>query len=178
MDSEDFWRRAHRDARRWLHRYRDRWTLAHCDDLAQEASVAAWQWVRDGRSCRRFWALVHTITSRTRGHALRAARRSCEEGRLVDTEAPPVEAPERWYPIAGCRRPATRGRPWLLAALDDLAAFDRKLLLEFYEGFSCAELAERFRRSLACVKTRLHRARQRVQKKVEEYASKARDLDG
>jgi DNA-directed RNA polymerase specialized sigma24 family protein len=57
-----------------------------------------------------------------------------------------------------------------------LKPLDRELLLGFYEGFCCAELAERFDRSPTCVKTRLHRARRRIQREVEACARTAGSL--
>jgi DNA-directed RNA polymerase specialized sigma24 family protein len=178
MEREELWREAHREAELWLRRYGDTWTRTNRDDLAQEASIAAWHWASDGRRCERFWAAVQTITTRIRGRALRSARQRDDS---FDAEmcghTVPAEAPDRWYEIAGRREPAWRVEPWLRAAIGGLALIDRQLLLGFYEGFCCAELAERFRRSLACVKTRLHRARRRVRSEVEGLARRASNLD-
>jgi DNA-directed RNA polymerase specialized sigma24 family protein len=158
MEREELWRQAHREADLWLRRYNDAWTRTNRDDLAQEASIAAWHWASDGRRCDRFWAAVQTITTRLRGRAMRSAKREDPGDAGTGGHAAPGEPPDRWYEIAGRREPAWR------------------VELGFYEGFCCAELAERFRRSLACVKTRLHRARRRVRLEIEGLARKAGNL--
>lgn len=177
--SEELWQRAHDEAKTWLRRYHDAWTRNHRDDLVQEAAIAAWRWADGIRHRERFWAAVHTITRRLRGRGIRApelVRASPTEVDAACCDDP--TAIERHYLIAGRRVPALRVRPWLHGALQRLPAIDRQLLLGFHEGFCCAELAERFRRSKACVKTRIHRARRRVQREVEACVRTADGLDG
>jgi DNA-directed RNA polymerase specialized sigma24 family protein len=168
MEGETLWLRAHKEARTCLKRYHDTWTREHRDDLVQEASIAAWRWARNVRHRERFWAAVQTITRRIRGRGLRAKHLVQPEHELVEAAVVDPRVRECHYRIAGQRVPASRVRPWLHEALLRLKEIDRELLMGFYEGFCCAELAERFRRSRACVRTRIHRARVRVQQDVEE----------
>jgi RNA polymerase sigma factor (sigma-70 family) len=176
--SDDLWRLAHTQAKTWLRRCPDSWTRNHQDDLIQEASLAAWQWAAEVRHRERFWAAVHTIAARIRGRAKREPTRVHVSHALVATAtAREPEPGDRHYRIAGRRVSQQRAAPWLRAALGRLQPLDRELLLGFYEGFCCAELAERFARSATCVKTRLHRARRRIQREVEACARTAGGLD-
>jgi RNA polymerase sigma factor (sigma-70 family) len=176
--SEELWRRAHTEAITWARRFPDAWTRNHQDDLAQEASLAAWQWAGEARHRERFWAAVHTIAARIRGRARRSPTRVHVSQALVVAAVARDAAPaERHYHIAGLRVAQQRAAPWLQAALARLKPIDRELLLAFYEGFCCAELAERFQRSPTCVKTRLHRARRRIRREVEAHARTAGSLD-
>ncbi len=177
--SEDLWQRAHTEAKNWLRRYHDAWTRNHRDDLVQEAAIAAWRWADGARHRERFWAAVHTITRRLRGRGLKAPTIEHASPAFVEeAAAAEPEIGECHYLIAGRRVPAHCVRPWLHEALQRLGTIDRQLLLGFYEGFCCAELAERFRRSRACVKTRIHRARRRIQKEVEACVRTADGFDG
>jgi RNA polymerase sigma factor (sigma-70 family) len=179
MEQQDeLWQQAHTQARRWLRRFPDVWTRENRDDLAQEASIAAWRWAKGVRHRERFWSAVQTITSRIRSRARRNDRRLVVQQGLAD-DAPAVDrgADERHWSVAGRRVPEHRLRPWLRAALARLRPIDRQLLALFYEGFCCAELAERLRRSEACIKTRLHRARRRIQRQVEASARAAGGLE-
>jgi len=179
MERDELWQRAHDEARSWLRRYPDPWTRTNQEDLVQEASIAAWRWASDVRHRERFWAAVQTIASRIRGRALRLDRRVHVSQVLVEqalVDEPSVA--EHYWTIAGRRVPAPRALPWLQQALAKLKGLDRQLLLSFHEGFCCAELAERFRRSESWVKTRLHRARRRIQRHVEGSARAAGALDG
>lgn len=175
---EQVWQQAHTEARRWLRRFHDVWTRANQEDLAQETAIAAWRWARDVRHRERFWSAVQTIASRIRSRARRNDRRLVVLQELAaDTPAAASEADERHWSIGGRRLPEHRILPWLRAALARLRPIDRRLLTSFYEGFCCAELAERFRRSESCIKTRLHRARRRIQRYVEASARAAGGLD-
>jgi RNA polymerase sigma factor (sigma-70 family) len=177
MEGAETWQRAHSAANRWLGRYSDTWTRQNREDLAQETMIAAWQWAGDLAHPERFGAAVNTIAIRVRGRALRERRRHEEVLSDLGTRAGEPEARENHFVVAGRRVPAWRVRPWLVWALDRLRPLDRRLLLAFHEGFCCAELAERFRQSLACVKTRIHRARRRVREAIEETARIAFGLD-
>ena len=84
---------------------------------------------------------------------------------------------ERRLLIAGRRVPLHDARTFLHRALLQIDALDRQLLLGLHEGFCCAELADRFRRSESCVKTRIHRARCRVRSAVETSVREANGLD-
>ena len=177
--SEELWRRAHTEAKTWARRFPDAWTRNHQDDLAQEASLAAWRWAGEVRHRERFWSAVRTIAVRIRGRARRARTRvQVSQELVVAAVAREPEPGERHFRIAGQEVPQRRAAPWMRAALERLKPIDRELLLAFYEGFCCAELAERFHRSPTCVKTRLHRARRRIQKEVEASVRTADGLDG
>jgi RNA polymerase sigma factor (sigma-70 family) len=176
--SEELWRRAHTEAKTWVRRFPDAWTRNHQDDLVQETSLAAWQWAGEVRHRERFWAAVHTIGSRIRSRAKRAPTRvHVSQALVVAAAACDREATERHYHIAGQRVSQQRATPWLRAALARLKPIDRELLLAFYEGLGCVELAARYRRTPTCIKTRLHRARRRIQKEVEARARTAGSLD-
>jgi DNA-directed RNA polymerase specialized sigma24 family protein len=175
---EDAWQRAHGEAKTWLRRHNDAWTREHREDLVQEATLQAWQWSGRMRHRERFWAAVHTITRRVRARAMRAPRMLQTSFEAV--AAVPCRdalADETWFRIAGRRVPAPCVLPWLREALARLQAIDRELLLGFYEGFCCIELAERHGRSLPCVKTRLHRARRRIRNEVEACVRAAGGFD-
>jgi DNA-directed RNA polymerase specialized sigma24 family protein len=126
----------------------------------------------------RFWAAVHTIARRVRARAMRAPRLlqvSPTAMTAVAVHDGPADGGR--YHIAGRSVSAPSALPWLDEALARLKAIDRELLLGFYEGFCCVELAERHGRSLPCVKTRLHRARRRIRNEVEACARAAGGLD-
>lgn len=174
---EATWQRAETEAKNFLRRYQDPWTRSHREDLVQEVSLAAWRWAGAIRHPERFWAAVQTIARRTRARARRAPRLQALPNGISLVAPESTVRSERRYVIAGRDVPESVARPWLRSALDRLLPVDRELLLGFYEGFCCSELAERFRRSLPCVKTRIHRARLRVQRTVEACARTAHDLD-
>ena len=51
--------------------------------------------------------------------------------------------------------------------LESLTCLNRRIVLSYYEGFSCAELAARFRIPEESVKVRVHRARGRLRQLFE-----------
>lgn len=173
------WGRARRDAKRWLRRCGDAWTLGHADDLAQETVLVAWRWGAGMRHRERLWAAVRTIARRLRSRNRRNQLRSrvtCSQAE-VDAAAFVAREPEApTFRVAGHALAAAELRPWVDDALAQLSAFDRQLLRSFYAGAGCAELAARHRRTEACVKTRIHRARRRVQHLVEECVRAADGL--
>jgi DNA-directed RNA polymerase specialized sigma24 family protein len=177
MEGDDrVWRKAREEAMSLMRRYQDPWTRSHRDDIVQETSLAAWRWANRIRHPERLWAAVQTIARRVRQRGLRAKQRRpplSSAWTAVDDQEPR----DCHYLIAGRRVAGAQARPWLRQALSRLQPIDRDLLLGFYEGFCCSELAERFCRSLPCVKTRIHRARVRVQKDVETSARIADGLD-
>lgn len=179
-DGDLVWRGALRDANDWLRRCRDDWTRQNLDDLAQDSAIAAWRWGGRMRHRERLWAAVQTIARRLRGRGRRRNERSvvvCAQD-AVDSavceardDAPPT------FAVAGRPLAAEALRPWLRTALRALSPLDQQLLRDFYEGAGCAELAARHCRSESCVKTRLHRARRRVQHHVEACVRAADGLD-
>ncbi len=183
---DDVWTLAHEHAHDFLRRYGDAWTRSHRDDLVQETAIAAWQWAGGVRDPQRFWAAVRTIARRIRYRAMsdagreRAVRRELaghRDGRGPGhREGHPGEG-DLYYAIAGQRVAAQCVLPCIQRAVDRLLPLDRQLLLGFHEGFCCAELSVRSNRSEQCVKTRIHRARRRVQMEVEECVRAADGLD-
>lgn len=169
---ESQWRRTRAHADGYLRRHVDPWTRFHREDLVQEATFAAWRWSRRPHNPACFPAAVRTILRRIRNRALFVRNR---ERRTTAALGSPVRSSggdrsETMLVVAGRRLPEHVVRPWLDHALTQLTDLDRGLLLSFHEGFCCAELASRFHRSVPCVKTRIHRARRRVQRLVEACA--------
>ncbi len=175
--SEDLWTRAHHHAHGFLRRFSDAWTRSHRDDLVQESALAAWQWAKGSHDPARFWAAVRTIARRIRCRALGNVERRLEAQQAGTEQRVEERDDDREYWISGRRVSLQWVRPCLQRALERLPLLDRHLLLGFHEGFCCAELSIRFRRSPACVKTRIHRARRAVQKEIEASVRAADDLD-
>ncbi|MBL8753200.1 MAG: hypothetical protein JNK15_07855 [Planctomycetes bacterium] len=156
-----------------MRRYGDTWTRQNRDDLAQEATIASWRWAAAMATPERFTIAVATIAKRVRGRALRAERRQQRMLAGFFAARDTVVGGEPWFTVAGHRLPASQLQPWLQAALAALSSLDRQLMLAFHEGFCCDELAERFCQTPSCVKTRIHRARNRVRAEVEASVCKA-----
>jgi len=132
------------------------------------------------RDPRALWAAVRTIARRVRHRRLNAAFRDHVHAGFEERSERPGEsrpAVDRFFSIAGRRVPAHRVLQCVEAALDALPPRDRQLLLDYHEGFCCAELSTRTNCSESAVKARLHRARRRVQKNVEECVRAANGLD-
>ncbi len=146
-------------ATRYLARWADPLTRSSADDLAQEvACEVVYSPRRPSRD--RLGSFVRTVSRRRRG---RAIQRQAREEALIDAQAH----------VAEQRGPAmiAIGDHWIareecLAALDaalaEVGAFNERLLLDYYHGFSCGELADRYGLSVSCIKVRLHRSRRRI----------------
>ena len=63
---------------------------------------------------------------------------------------------------------------WVLRQIGSL---NGRIVLGYYQGFSCGELAQRYRLPEKAVKVRLHRSRHRI-RKVFEGHFRASDEDG
>jgi RNA polymerase sigma factor (sigma-70 family) len=168
-ERQQMWGRAWTESRSYLRRWSDPLTRAARDDLAQETAVAAMRQLVRQRDRGAFSAAVRTIARRLRSRVLRAEDRPLQgvaEGDLGEWPAP-VLPPAPQLLVAGRLVP----QPWLLLRLDrvltTISRTNRLLLLGFYEGFSCSELAERFGLSADAVKVRLHRCRQRLRRRLE-----------
>ena len=142
------------------------------DDVVQDACLQAWRWRGKLRDPGRLAAAVCTIVRRQRYRAIAEVRRrrwlsyvAFGEADVREPIAPADQEPS--LVIAGEVVSMAWAARRLPIALAELGALDRKLLLGLHEGFCCAELAERFGLSEACVKTRIHRARRRVRKLFE-----------
>lgn len=178
----DVWQLAHDQAHEYLRRFADPWTRSHRDDLVQETAMAAWKWVGEARDPARFWAAVRTIARRIRYRGMvnagreRAMRRHFSGAGIVSVSGSVVGG-DTYLWVGGIRVPAHRVLPCVQKAMGRLRPLDRQLLLDFHSGFCCAELSARSNRSEQCVKTRLHRARRRVQSDVEDCVRVADGLD-
>lgn len=179
-DGELVWGGALRDAGGWLRRCRDDWTQRNLDDLTQDTAIAAWRWGSRMRHRERLWAAVQTIARRMRSRGRRRQQRSvvvCAQDAVDAAVCEAREAAPPTFAVAGRALAAESLRPWLRAALGGLSPLDQQLLRAFYDGVGCAELAARHSRTESCVKTRLHRARRRVQHHVEACVRAAGGLD-
>ena len=159
-------------ARAYLGRFRDPMTRAMRDEIAQESTVLAWQWIRRLKDPDRLEAAVRTITRRQRLRALRqqsssGPKRALSLGPEHMVASAPTAPDALVFRVGAKQVPASWITRRLAPVLARLSCLDQRLLLGFYEGFCCAELAVRFGRTEACVKTRLHRARRRVQRSLE-----------
>lgn len=163
-------RQALRTAEVFLSRWRDSLTDEVREDLAQEAAIIAWQRYRGIRNPAVLPALVRTISRRLRFRALAARRRRptmCLDAERDAARPGDQTAHSERLEVAGVMMPTT----WLLDRLEAVLSSETRLnaaiLMAYYEGFSCAELAERYGMSEQCVKVRIHRSRRRVRRHFE-----------
>lgn len=167
MHSDELWQRAQRQVVGWLRRHRDPWTNSYRDDLVQEATIAAWRWAQQPHEPKRFWAALRTMTRRGR---LRQLWRWHRQGTLFDTfvrERSASGTDDRCFQIDGRPVAAARAVVLLEAALGRLQPLDRQLLQGLAEGFCTADMAVRHGRSEECIRTRVYRARRRLQREIE-----------
>jgi RNA polymerase sigma factor (sigma-70 family) len=167
-------------AQRFLRRWSDATTLRERDDLAQDAALQAWRHADDVREWQRFPAMVRTISRRVRARVLLARRRF--EALVVQLDyglEARLSAPSLGHCL--CVAGEAIDVDWLaeelVRALAELRPADRDLLLAFYSGTSCAELAVRHQLPRQRVKVRLHRGRRRLRRTIEERARVAGLLD-
>ncbi|MFK7740777.1 MAG: RNA polymerase sigma factor [Planctomycetota bacterium] len=171
----------HRSAQRILRRFRDAATVSHCEDLVQESCVLLWQWIARCGQVRRVDAATRTVCYRRRRRSIAQLGRASWL-QFVDfgsTVCEPAESENdaAELRIAGRRVPSDWAMEHLPTVLGCLTRLDQKLLLGLHEGFCCAELALRFGRSEACVKTRIHRARKRVRTEFEALVRQSDEFD-
>jgi len=190
MDEEQqqMWVTALRIAWRYVGRWVDPSTRRARDDIAQEATVAFWRYaqVHPTRCVR---AVVQSISRRTRIRALRSAARA---GLLV-AEGEPLTAggtgsdpgsddpggarntgsDEPCLRVDGALVSCERLLPMLREQLRRLGPTNRRIVLAYYEGFSCAELGERLGLSEDSVKVRLHRSRGILRRRIERMTRAA-----
>lgn len=169
------WKRALALANNWFRRRADRLTSEVREDLAQETALQLWQFVqRHGKATPQYAVLV-TIAHRLRCRAVRCSLRRID--RVADgncaTWPEPGTASEPTFLVAGRRVPRSYLLRELEFALEQLHATNRRILLAFYEGFSCSEIGERFQLTEEAVKVRLHRTRTRLKQRLEGSARAA-----
>lgn len=165
--------RALAASRRFLGQWRDAYTRSATEELAQRTLIEIWRSASKLREPGRIEAFARTVARRQRWRGLRRhlslAVESIEDPDLAELLIAPANDD-------GCLAVAGRwvARSWLLeqlgAALAELTALNGQLLLGYYEGFNCAELAQRYRLSEDAVKLRLHRSRRRVRRHIESRA--------
>jgi RNA polymerase sigma factor (sigma-70 family) len=168
------WGSAMRRVRNVVFAYRDKFSHAEREDLAQEAAMAFWLFGERHQHERPAFAALRTIVKRTRW---RAIGRNSREALLVAEHAPcvyPEIEGERFLKLEGGRVPMS----WLIDRLRvEMAAMGepcRRILHAFYqEGESCKEIAQRLGISQSVVKTRLHRSRVHLRKALEVHARAA-----
>ena len=129
------WHGEFRRVRDALSGFHDRFTCNEREELQQQATVEVWRFCERHRQQRPVFAVVRTISSRTRWRAIQKAAR---EASCVRESAVP-DYPERWTAEPTLRVDG-RAVPtvWLLAALrrelELLCSKSRSALLAFYEG--------------------------------------------
>lgn len=182
MEGSHQWACVIRQARAVISRYRDVQTRELRDDMVQESAVSAWQWVDQLIEPSKLGAAVCTIAKRQRHRSLMMAKkrgwlRYVEFGTQGVVE--PSERPrdEATISIDGRSVSVLWAKRQLKRVLGRLSALDHQLLLGFYEGFCCAELASRYGRSEDCIKTRIHRARRRVRTAFEDLVRSTGELE-
>lgn len=164
------WSRAVRDAKRFLSRWRDDVTRSEREDLAHEAALLACSRLAVQRDEERFPALVRTISKRLRLRAIQRARRVGD----ASLAAAAIADRTRDGDDDGLVRVAGRAVPieWLISRLHtELPRLDetnRQLVLEFYAGATCLELAARKGLSHEAVKVRVHRMRRLLRRRLED----------
>lgn len=173
MNAPSFdWEHLRNVARGVVRRYRDRWTNAHAEDLAQEALLAFWEWVSvRGAQVREPVAAITTIVKRCR-HRLRDLARwqwtlpfPVFQDAGGEWTAEPEAPPQRPYEdladaVADCVREGPDG------ALLHARLFGRA---------SDAELAELTGWSPKACRARVHRARVAVRAALRRRVADLRD---
>ncbi len=162
---------AYAIANDFLDRWGDGFTRSHRDALSQLAALTAvrrWSTLRDRG---RFPAFVRTIARRERAHAVRAEVRF--RAHSIDSDCVLAEQlchpnPEQTsYSVAGTWVDQKELMRLMPRALDSLSRLNQRLLMSYYEGFSCQELAERFDLTEESVKLRIHRSRRGLKRVFE-----------
>ena len=160
-------------ARTFLYRWRDAFTRAHADDLAQDAVIEVWRRRSTLRRPDRLGAYVRTVCRRRRYRAIAEHMRnravSLEANRkLVDRLSDQTRQPPSVL-VGGraiARESCVAELDWVLRQIGSL---NGRIVLGYYQGFSCGELAQRYRLPEKAVKVRLHRSRHRIRKVFEGY---------
>ncbi|MCB9888478.1 MAG: sigma-70 family RNA polymerase sigma factor [Planctomycetes bacterium] len=175
-------RDALRIADAFVGRFGDGLTKSLHDDVCQISGVAAaWRWA-DVRDKARFPAYVRSIARHCRARAIRDALRLPTQS--IDAEPEllecvvPREQVEPSYRVCGTWVPRGELLEVLPQIIGRLTALNRQLLLGFYEGFTCLELAERFGVPPDNIKVRLYRARRRIRRLWEARVRRTQRLPG
>lgn len=162
---------ALRSAWAFLSRWRDPVTVDCREDMAQQAAIIAWQEHDRMRDPARLTALVRTVCRRIRYRNLVKRRRrpivSLDAEDELSRRIPAEPESDADIDVAG----TTVSMTWMLGQLENVLGYqsplNRSMLMAYYQGFSCSELADRYQIPQACVKVRLHRSRRRVRREFE-----------
>ena len=159
-------------AYRFLGRWSDGFTRSFRHELAHESAIVAWDRQHTLRDPHKFAAFVRTIARRLRSQAARRSLRRDEVSIHAEDHLWEQLAEQRAERVLLPVRGRQVDREVLLrhldGALEMLTRLNRRLLLSYYEGFSCAELAARFGLTEDTVKVRVHRARSRLRRVFEQ----------
>ena len=138
---------------------------AEAHELCQEVFVQALQQIHQLREPAAFGGWLRSITTRMAiNRAVRAAPEIDAENDFLDATCVEQETPLTCA-LAGERRSQVR------AGLRRLRKLDRATLVAFYvKGQSLLEMADKFDSPLGTIKRRLHVARKRLAKELEELA--------
>jgi RNA polymerase sigma factor (sigma-70 family) len=132
------------------------------EEVTQEVLIAAWRQLDELRDPSAFGNWLRGIARRRAQDALRRQLRRREAGEVPEPLPDPAADPGEHLDDA-------RSEAALWAALDELDAPDRDVLVQFYrEGRSVRQLADQLGLAEAAVRKRLSRARSRLRAGVED----------
>ena len=139
---------------------------AEAQEVCQEVLVRAMQKIAQLREPEAFGAWLRSVTNRM---AINRAVRK-RSALATDPETMAVACVERETPLS---LTLTRERQsQVRAGLGRLGALDRDTLVAFYiHGQSVLEMSEGFRSPVGTIKRRLHVARKRLAKELEEFVA-------
>jgi DNA-directed RNA polymerase specialized sigma24 family protein len=159
----------------FLARWSDPPTCAAREDLASRAVAEAWVVRGQLRRAGAFHAYVRTIARRLRCREVAEAGRR----RIACDVDPDSFAEERSWgfgadpahqrptvSVAGRSIAAESLRSWLWRRLRERRDVGSVALQRFCEGFSCAELADRFELTESNLKMRMHRSRETLRREI------------
>lgn len=137
------------------------------EDAVQEAFLRAFQ-RRAGLADRdRFDGWLMRITRNAAVDELRRSRRCRPSIRATDETTDEVAGLERVMYRSGSSEAPAEAVAAFRAEFDALSENGRRALeARYLRGWSCERIAEHEGRSLSCIKTRIHRARRRLQQSV------------
>lgn len=173
-DGEDVWFGARRHVHEVLRGFRDGFTRDWRDDLTQDASLAMWRFSTRHQQRSPIHAAVSTIVNRTRWAAIRkSARRAAMVAERPAAPYPSWPERDEHIRVEGKLVPVD----WLLCQMREeigrLRERNRIVLLAFYEGESCGQIAARLGSSVDAVRVRLMRARAQLKRSLEDRARAA-----
>jgi DNA-directed RNA polymerase specialized sigma24 family protein len=144
----------------YLRRRGDPFTRREWEDLAQDVALAAFQQQAQDLEPKRWRGLIRTISFRTRNRAaLRAGRLGFQVGEAEPAEWSSPAPVEQELVVQGSVVPMDQLLVALRQSLQRLDQRNRELLLGYYAGRRCRELARLHGLTESAVKVRLHRAR-------------------